>query len=371
MIIYIYVTRNIFYITKMPSARIWRCAKQKIAGAAVKRTLSPRVLQKGVKPSHDRLSHKPNVNHSNSCAVNAALITDIISLTAYYRIINAPNPACSTSSLFPPLPSLAFPPPYPKQSNNNRFLDISKSWFARSIPVIQRLYHSLLNRLISIYDYTLIPINISFLSKNQSIHAITVLSDAATALSSTHNLTATNKILIALDTVTPSTNYILAQKLRQLLMQHLFYLWKLHSDIIIVTFIAPCASWQIERPKMDLKSGLSDENTTQSTMEYTWMINFLSIPALSVSVGFMGVEGENGIGVETDERNISVGLIKMGEWASEESLLDWTAHAEVIKADRRRKPEIWVDVIERARVAMQSVGDEGNIGDEEAVRKRR
>lgn len=52
------------------------------------------------------------------------------------------------------------------------------------------------------------------------------------------------------------------------------------------------------------------------------MINFLSIPALSVSVGFMGVEGENGIGVETDERNISVGLIKMGEWASEESLLD-------------------------------------------------
>ena len=32
----------------MPSARIWRCARQKIAGAAAKRTLPPRVLQKGV-----------------------------------------------------------------------------------------------------------------------------------------------------------------------------------------------------------------------------------------------------------------------------------------------------------------------------------
>ena len=32
----------------MPSARIWRCVKQKIAGAAAKRTLPPRVLQKGV-----------------------------------------------------------------------------------------------------------------------------------------------------------------------------------------------------------------------------------------------------------------------------------------------------------------------------------
>ena len=48
MIIYIYVTRNIFYVTKMPFARIWRCVKQKIAGAAIKRTLPSRVLQKEV-----------------------------------------------------------------------------------------------------------------------------------------------------------------------------------------------------------------------------------------------------------------------------------------------------------------------------------
>ena len=39
----------------MPSARIWRCARQKIAGAAVKRTLPSRVLQKGVTTYAEKL----------------------------------------------------------------------------------------------------------------------------------------------------------------------------------------------------------------------------------------------------------------------------------------------------------------------------
>ena len=141
--------------------------------------------------------------------------------------------------------------------------------------------------------------------------------------------------------------------------------------MIIVTPTTPCAGWQIGRPEVDLKSGISDGDTTQSTMEYAWMANFLGVPALSVPAGFVGAEGENGAGDEVDEGGIPVGLMGMGEWASEESLLDWGAHAEAVGADRRRKPEIWVDVIERARVGMQSVGDEGSVGDLEVVRQRR
>ena len=121
---------------------------------------------------------------------------------------------------------------------------------------------------------------------------------------------------------------------------------------------------------MDLKSGISDGDTTQSTMEYVWMANFLGMPALSVPAGFVGAEGENGAGGEVDEGGIPVGLMGMGEWGSEESLLDWGSHAEAVGADRRRKPEIWVDVLEKARVEMQSVGDEENKGDKEAMRKR-
>ena len=115
--------------------------------------------------------------------------------------------------------------------------------------------------------------------------------------------------------------------------------------MIIVTSTTPCAGWQIERPEVDLKSGISDGDTTQSTMEYMWMANFLRMPALSVPAGFVGAEGEN--------------------------LLKWGAHAEAVGTDRRRKPEIWVGVLERARVEMQSVGGEGKLGDKGTMRKRR
>ncbi len=311
----------------------------------------------GLKPSHGRLSHKPGVNHSNTCSVNAPLAADIISLTAFYRIIAAPDTACSTASLFPPLSPLSFPPPLPTQSSNGKIIGIPESWFARSTPAIQRLGRSLLDRLVTSYDYKLVPISIPFLPEGQSAHAMTVLSDAATALPSTRNLTPANKILIALGTVTPSTDYILAQKLRQLLMQHLSYLWKKHPGMIIVTPTSPCAGWRIGRPKVDLKSGISDGDTTQSTMEYVWMANFLGLPALSVPAGFVGAEGEEGVGQEVDEGGIPVGLMGMGEWTDEEGLLEWGAHAEAAGADRRRRPGIWVDVVERARAEMQNVED--------------
>ncbi|CAF9919184.1 MAG: hypothetical protein ALECFALPRED_001080, partial [Alectoria fallacina] len=308
----------------------------------------------GLKPSHGRLSHKPGVNHSNTCAVNAALAADIISLSAFYRVIGAPDTACSTSSLFPPLSSF---PPSPTESSNGKILGIPEAWFARSTPAIQRLCRSLLDLLVSTYNYTLVPISIPFLPEGQSAHAMTVLSDAATALPSTHNLTPANKILIALGTVTPSTDYVLAQKLRQLLMQHLSHLWKQHPGMIIVTPTTPCPGWRIGRPEVDLKSGISDGDTTQATMEYAWMANFLGVPALSVPVGFVGAEGENGAGEEADEGGIPVGLMGMGQWTGEEGLLEWGAHAETVGADRRRRPGIWVDIIERARVEMQAVGD--------------
>lgn len=276
----------------------------------------------GLKPSHGRLSDKPGVNHSNTCAVNAALAADITSLTAFYRVIGAPDIACPIASLIPPLYPLASFPPFPTQSSNGEILGNPESWFARSTPAIQRLCRSLLDRLVSTYDSTHVPIDIPFLPEGQSTHAITVLSDAATVFPSTSNPTPANKILIALGTVTPSTDYLLAQKLRELLMQHVSHLWKRHPGMIIATPITPCAGWRIERPEVDMKSGISDGDKTQSTMEYTCMANFLGVPTLSVPAGFVGVEGEEGAGEEADEGGIPVGLMGMGEWAGEEDLLE-------------------------------------------------
>ncbi|KAJ4306008.1 hypothetical protein N0V88_000800 [Collariella sp. IMI 366227] len=65
----------------------------------------------------------------------------------------------------------------------------------------------------------------------QIAHALTVLTDAATLLPETSNLTPANRILLALGRVTPSTDYMLAQKLRRLLMQHLAWLWQEHPGM--------------------------------------------------------------------------------------------------------------------------------------------
>ena len=100
------------------------------------------------------------------------------------------------------------------------------------------------------------------------------------------------------------------------------------------------------------------------------MANFLGMPALSVPAGFVKAEGEEGAGEEADEGGIPVGLMGMAEWTDEEGLLAWGVHAEAVGADRRRRPGIWVDVVERARNEMQVAVDTNDDGKSESLRDR-
>jgi Asp-tRNA(Asn)/Glu-tRNA(Gln) amidotransferase A subunit family amidase len=190
---------------------------------------------------------------------------------------------------------------------------------------------------------------------------MTVLTDAATLLPKTNNLTPANRIMIALGTVTPSTDYLLAQKLRQLIMQHLAHLWKTYPGMIIVTPTTSCAGWRIAGKK-DFKYGISDGDQTLKTMEYVWMANFCGLPSLSVPAGFVVPEGTTGAGDiagEETQGRIPVGLMAMGEWTSEESLLQWGLVAESLGEDRRARPPIWVDVVAKAREFMVGDNDGG------------
>jgi Asp-tRNA(Asn)/Glu-tRNA(Gln) amidotransferase A subunit family amidase len=202
----------------------------------------------------------------------------------------------------------------------------------------------MLDKLSTAYNYKLVPIKIPFLVEGQLAHAMTMLTDASTLLPATHNITHPNRILCALGRTTPSTDYLLAQKLRRLIMQHLAYLFKQYPGLIIVTPTAACEGWRIKNHKEEEKYGISDGDTTLETMAYVWMANFCGIPSLACPAGFAAA---GGIG----EENVPVGIMGMAEWGSEEELLQWGLNVEALSGDDcvTRRPPNWVDVIEKAR----------------------
>lgn len=288
------------------------------------------------------------MNHSTNNAVNAPLAIDIASLALLYSTIGVPD---NTSNFPAPSPS----PFLSLSATRPKIIGLPEVWFCRATPAIQSLCRSFLDRLVKSHDYIIIPITIPFLSEGQIAHALTILTDAATLLPDTKHISSANKILVSLGTVTPASDYLLAQKLRNLLMQHLANLWQEHPGMIIVTPTTACAGWPI-RSKSELKFGICDGDVTMKTMEYVWMANFCGVPALSVPVGFVGPEGGEKDGQEAGEEvkgKIPVGMMGMGEWAGEEQLLGWGVDCEDIGKDRMGRPPIWVDVIARAREEMK------------------
>lgn len=238
-------------------------------------------------------------------------------------------------------------------------MGIPETWFSRSTPAIQRLCRSFLDRLVSTLGYTIVEIEIPYLVEGQIAHAMTVLTDAATVLPKSDKLSTANKIMIGLGNTTPATDFLLAQKLRQVLMQHLAYLWKEYPGMIIITPTTSCAGWPI-RSEAELEHGINDGDQTLKTMEYVWLANFTGIPSLSVPVGFVVPEGSPGAGEEASEDTLGkvpVGLMGMGEWASEDGLLQWGLDTEQVGQDRLSRPPIWTDVVARAKAEMDRVSE--------------
>ena len=112
------------------------------------------------------------------------------------------------------VPDTAFPAPGPLVLNpstcGKKYLGVSETWFSRASPDVQRLCRSLLDKLVSVHDYTIVPIEIPFLVEGQNAHAMTILNDAAAVLTETSNFSAANRILLALGRATPATDYLLA-----------------------------------------------------------------------------------------------------------------------------------------------------------------
>lgn len=310
----------------------------------------------GLKPTHGRLSFRPGPNHCITCACLGPIAADITSLAAVLSVISSPHP----SSPFSPLPSplrLRLP-----SASDPKLLGIPTAWFERATPAIQTLCNSLVRTLTASHGYTVVPIDIPFLGEGQLAHAMTLLTDATALLPHTANLTPANRILLALGRATPAADYLLAQKLRRLLMQHLAWLWAEHRGMLIVTPTTACEGLPIADEAAEMRHGVSDGDRTMRSMLYVWLANFCGLPSLSVPAGFVkpaaGPGGGAGAGPD-----VPVGLMATGEWCAEEQLLRFGALLEEITAERRRRPAAWVDVVERARKKVEE-GLEGECSEE-------
>lgn len=277
------------------------------------------------------------------------MASDMYSLAEVYKVIAEPHP----SSRFPPLLRQPSQP-------LTKLLGIDEVWLSLASSGVQSVVNDMVGKLCTEYGYSVVSISIPFTQEGQAAHAMTVLADAASLLPDTRKVSAANKILLALGRTTPATDYLLAQKLRQLLMQHLSHLWRAHPGMIIITPTTACAGSPIRGGRAELEHGLLDGNLTLESMTYVWLANFCGLPSISVPAGFVIPEGQERAGEVADEKTVGkvpIGLMATGEWCSEDVLLEFGADAEAAGRDQRCRPPIWEDVIARAKTVAREAGE--------------
>ncbi|RGP77109.1 glutamyl-trna amidotransferase subunit a [Fusarium longipes] len=300
----------------------------------------------GLKPTHGRLSSFPTPNLAPTCCVQGPIAADMYSLATVYNTISDPHP----TSRFPRL--------YREPSRPlTKLLGIYEPWFNLAAPGVKAICKRMIDKLCTERNYEIVPITIPFIEEGQIAHAMTVLADAASLLPRSANTTAGNKILLAMGRTTPAEDYVLAQKLRNLLMQHLAHLWQMHPGMMIITPTTACAGAPIRHGASELKHGLSNGDMTIESMTYVWLANFCGMPSLSVPAGFIEPQGQKKAGEEADENTagkIPVGLMATSEWCSEKALLEFGLEAEAVGSEQRCRPPIWEDIVSQAKTVAES-----------------
>lgn len=269
-----------------------------------------------------------------STGVAGPIAANMVDLELAYRVMAQPDQLESASSLFHPPESISS-----IQQGRKKVLGIYKIWLDRADDPVKKVCQKALDYFTSQLGYEVVDITIPLIHDGQLAHAMTILAEVASGVPSVHSLTAANKVLITVAKKTTAVDFLQAQKLRNLLMQHLTHLYEQHPGMIIVTPTTPNAGWHIHPG--DLKYGCSNSNMSLRNMEYAWLANFVGCPAINVPVGYLDpLEGSG---------KVPIGLTGMGEWCSEDELIGFGYDAEKWLHDGleggRLKPETFVDVL--------------------------
>ncbi|TGO85468.1 hypothetical protein BPOR_0394g00130 [Botrytis porri] len=134
-------------------------------------------------------------------------------------------------------------------------------------------------------------------------------------------------------------DYLLAQRMRNIFMQNLAFLFKKCPGLLIVT--PTCGS--------------TNGNLTFRSVDYVWIANLCGNPAISVPVEYVDPVETAGKG------KVPIGLMAMGDWGLEDQLLGWGREAEIYLnhvyegGRKRHNGEGWVDVFNLASSQMDTI----------------
>lgn len=287
----------------------------------------------GLKPSAGRISIRPTANLAKSTSVPGPMACHMTDIQIGWKLMSQPDPINQQPPPPPPRPQTNF------QLKRKKFLGIYQPWLDRADSTVRAAYQQALNYLTTKLGYEVVDITIPLIHDGQLAHAMTILCEVASGVSSVQDLTPANQILPSVGGRTPAIDLLQAQKVRNLLMQHLAYLWDEHHGMIILTPTTPNAGWAYHPG--DLKYGCSDGDMQMRSMEYVWLANFTGCPALSAPMGYLDpVVGEG---------KVPIGLMGLGEWCSEDELIAFGYDCETYLHEQheggRVGPENFVDVM--------------------------
>ncbi|KAI6877914.1 hypothetical protein KC360_g8830 [Hortaea werneckii] len=270
----------------------------------------------GLKPSSGRVSIRPTANLAKSTAVAGPIAANMADLEIGYRIMAQPDPLDRDSKHFPP------PRPQTVVESETRgrpkYLGVYDEWIASADGPVKEACQAAIDYLTTELGYTIVPIALPLVHAGQLAHAMTIMSEAISGLkpSDMALLSPANQVLLSVGSRTPATDFLQAQKLRNVLMQHLSHLFRQYPGLIILTPTTPNAGWSFH--PSELTHGSTDANMQIRNMEYVWLANFTGCPAISVPVGYVAPpQGEEGRG----GGRVPVGMMGMGEWGSEDELV--------------------------------------------------
>lgn len=286
----------------------------------------------GLKTTHGWISTRPYYTPALSTSVPGPIAANMIDLEVAWRVMAQPDPHHNVSKDFPS--TIKRRTPFPKR------LGIYREWFDRADPQVKSLCDAAVKHFKDTLGYEIIDIAIPNLRISQLAHSLTILTESTVTFdkATTDELTPGNRILIALGRTASAQDFLFAQRIRSVLMEHLAWLFQKHPGLVMLNPTTPNAGWA--KHPGDAACGMSDGNQSMRNMENVWMANFAGLPSLSMPVGYATpVKGEG---------RVPVGLMATGEWGSEDQLIQIGYDAEKylhgVYPGGRLKPREFVDV---------------------------